>query len=109
MNANSRLDLQLSEAHTLGVRFNYYRNRANAGVGGVSLPERGFAFKLPIRTFQLSETAVFGPRLLNEFRFQYIGEDQMDEPFSTLPALNVSGAFLSAARRRGARETPRAG
>lgn len=106
LNANTRLDLQLSEAHSLGVRYNYYRNRASAGIGGVSLPERGFAFTLPIRTFQLTETAVFGPRLLNEFRFQYIGEDQVDEPFSTLPALNVSGAFLSGGSPSGRARNP---
>jgi hypothetical protein len=106
LSANSRLDLQLGRSHTLGVRYNYYRHRASNGVGGVSLPERGFAFTLPIRTFQLSETAVFGPRLLNEFRFQYIAEDQSDEPFSTLPALNVSGAFLSGGSPSGRARNP---
>lgn len=106
LSANSRLDLQLSEAHWLGVRYNYFRHRASAGIGGVSLPERGFAFKLPIRTFQLTETAVLGPRLLNEFRLQYIAEDQSDEPFSTLPALNVSGAFLSGGSPSGRARNP---
>ncbi|HEY0170605.1 MAG TPA: carboxypeptidase-like regulatory domain-containing protein [Pyrinomonadaceae bacterium] len=106
LSANARLDLQLGEAHTLGVRYNYYRHRSENGVGGVSLPERGFAFTLPINTFQLTETAVLGPRLLNEFRFQYVGEDQVEEPFSALPALNVSGAFLSGGSPSGRARNP---
>ncbi|HEX8285518.1 MAG TPA: carboxypeptidase-like regulatory domain-containing protein [Pyrinomonadaceae bacterium] len=107
LSANARLDLQLTEAHTLGLRYNYYRHRAeNAGVGGVVLPERGFAFTLPIRTFQLSETAVVSPRLLNEFRLQYIAEDQLDEPFSTLPALNVAGAFAAGGSPSGRARNP---
>ncbi|MCA1615113.1 MAG: carboxypeptidase-like regulatory domain-containing protein [Acidobacteria bacterium] len=107
LNANARLDLQPGEAHTLTLRYNYFRHRAeNAGVGGVVLPERGFAFRLPIRTFQLSETAVLGPRVINEFRLQYIGEDQLDEPFSTLPALNVAGAFASGGSTSGRATNP---
>ena len=106
LNANARLDLQLAEGHALTVRYSYYRHRGSAGFGGVFLPERGFAFTLPIRTFQLSETAVLGPRLLNEFRLQYVGEDQIDEPVSTLPGLNVSGAFVGGGSPSGRARNP---
>ncbi|HEX6182467.1 MAG TPA: carboxypeptidase-like regulatory domain-containing protein [Pyrinomonadaceae bacterium] len=106
-NANARLDLQLNEKHTLTARYNFYRNRTEgAGVGGVSLPERGLSFTLPISTFQLTESFVAGPRLLNEFRLQYIGEDSIEEPAALVPALNVAGAFLSGGSPSGRARNP---
>ena len=106
-NASARLDLQPGENHSLTARYSFYRNRSeNAGVGGTFLPERGFAFTLPIHTLQLTETAVVGARLLNEFRFQYIGEDQTDEPSSALPAVNVLGAFAAGGATAGRARNP---
>ncbi len=76
-NLSARFDLQLGKNHTLTGRYNFYRvRRGNAGVGGISLPERALDFVLPIHTIQLTEIAVLGPRVVNEFRLQYIGEDQ---------------------------------
>jgi hypothetical protein len=107
LNVNARLDLQLGARHTLGARYNFYRNRTEgAGVGGTSLPERGLAFTLPVGTLQLTESFVAGPRLLNEFRLQYIGEDSIEEPTTTAPALNVSGAFAAGGSPSGRARNP---
>jgi hypothetical protein len=106
-NASARLDFQLNANHTLAARYNYYRNRAeNAGVGGITLPERAFSFTLPIHTLQLTETAVINTRAVNELRLQYIAEDQIDEPVESRPALNVLGAFASGGSTSGRASNP---
>lgn len=90
----SRFDLQLTPDHTLAARYSFYQlSVRNAGVGGVSLPERGYPLTLPIHTFQISETAVIKAKLVNEFRLQYIGENQLDDDTNRQPTINVLGAF----------------
>ncbi|HYH87263.1 MAG TPA: carboxypeptidase regulatory-like domain-containing protein, partial [Pyrinomonadaceae bacterium] len=107
INANVRLDFQLSKNHTLTARYNFFRNRVeNAGIGGTFLPERGFDFTLPIHTVQLTQTAVVRTRVVNELRLQYIAEDQIDEPLSERPALNVLGAFAAGGSSAGRARNP---
>jgi hypothetical protein len=107
INLSARFDAQLTANHTLTARYNFYRNRSqNAGVGGIFLPERGFSITLPIRTFQFTETAVLNRRLINEFRLQYIAEDQIDEPISTRPGINVLGSFASGGSSSGSASNP---
>jgi len=107
INASVRLDFQLSKNHTLTARYNFFRSRVeNAGVGGTSLPERGFDFTLPIHTIQLTETAVLGSRVVNELRLQYIAENQFDEPLSDRPGVNVLGAFVAGGSSAGRASNP---
>lgn len=91
---NSRLDAQISANHTLAARyFVTFWKVEDFGIGGFSLPERGFDVTLPVHTFQLTETAVIGSKYVNEFRLQYIGEDRVDNDTNTQPTVNVLGAF----------------
>jgi len=107
INLTARFDSQLTPNHTLTARYSFYRNRTqNAGVGGVFLPERAFSFTLPIQTFQLTETSVLNTRLINEFRLQYIVENQVDEPTSTRPSVNVLGSFASGGSSSGRSSNP---
>lgn len=106
-NLNARFDFQLNNNHTLTARYNFYRNRTeNAGTGGTSLPERAFALTLPIHTLQLTETAVIGAGVINEIRFQYIGENQFDEPVSSQQSINVLGAFAGGGSNSGRASNP---
>lgn len=107
INASARFDFQLSKNHTLTARYNFFRSRVeNAGIGGTSLPERGFDFALPIHTIQLTETAVVGARVVNEFRLQYIAENQIDEPLSEEAGINVLGAFVAGGSSAGRASNP---
>jgi Carboxypeptidase regulatory-like domain len=95
-NLSVRFDVQITPGQTLTTRYNFFRNHTqNAGVGGTFLPERAFSFRLPIHTFQITETAVLSKRVVNEFRLQYIAEDQVNEPVSFRPGVNVFGSFAS--------------
>lgn len=106
-NFSARFDVELTPNHTLIARYNFYRNQSeNAGVGGLALPERAFNSTLPIHTFQLTDTAVIDKQLMNEFRLQYIGEDQVNEPLSLQPAINVLGSFSGGGSTSGRRSNP---
>lgn len=108
-NASARFDFQLGKNHTLTARYNYYRNHVeNAGVGGITLPQRAFTYTVPIHTLQLSETFVISSRVVNEFRLQHIAEDQLDEPINGEPGINVLGAFAGGGSTSGRARNPEA-
>ena len=92
---SARVDYQLNQNHTLVARLSHVRSRqANAGVGGFSLPSRGFDLSSADTTFQLTETATLGTNLLNETRFQYVRESLNREGDNSLPTVNVLDAFV---------------
>jgi len=89
-----RLDYQLNDHNTLSARYNDSREDVqNAGVGGFSLPERAYDSRFRFQGFQVTETAVLGPTLLNEarFQFQHVRNESLGD--TTEPTINVSGSF----------------
>jgi hypothetical protein len=94
-NFSPRLDYQLNERNTLVARYLYFhQNTQDGGVGGFSLPERAYDSSFQFQGFQLTETAVLGPTLLNEARFQYQHTRNESLGDTSEPTLNVSGAFI---------------
>jgi hypothetical protein len=90
-----RLDYQINPNNTLIARYTYTRNSAeNNGVGQFSLPSRGYPNSSTQQGFQLTETAVLNPAMINEARFQYNQNDAESLGDNTIPVLNVSGAFI---------------
>src|SRR5687768_8170523 len=91
-----RFDYQLNPGNTLVVRYSYSKSKAdNVGASDFSLPERAFSRSNTTQTFQVTETAILSPSLMNETRFQYIrtrGEQNGD---NTLPTILVQDAFIS--------------
>ncbi|HEU4796611.1 MAG TPA: TonB-dependent receptor, partial [Pyrinomonadaceae bacterium] len=91
-----RLDYAINASNTLVARYNYNRSSTkNQGVGGFSLPERGFETINTGHTIQLTETAILNPRTINETRFQYSFNRSEQVGNNSVPALNVSGSFSS--------------
>jgi hypothetical protein len=94
INFSTRLDYQLNQHQNLNARYAVFRfDNARAGVGGFSLPEAAYRITNTIQTFQVTETAAINERLLNEFRAQYIYENQLEYGDSSRPTINVLGAF----------------
>jgi Carboxypeptidase regulatory-like domain len=90
-----RFDYQLNEKNTLIARYTYNRgNTENSGIGGFSLQERAFDTRNTQQTFQLTETAVLSPTVINETRFQYIRSRSERDGNNTLPTINVLEAFI---------------
>ncbi|HYR76793.1 MAG TPA: carboxypeptidase regulatory-like domain-containing protein [Pyrinomonadaceae bacterium] len=91
-----RIDFAINSHNTLIARYNYNRNETkNNGVGGFSLPERGYNFTSTNQNVQLTETAVINATTINETRFQFAHGRNESLGNSSIPVLNVSGAFIS--------------
>lgn len=91
-----RLDYAINTNHTLVARYNYNRFRVDdAGIGGFNLPERGFDTVSTNQNIQLTETAILNSTTVNETRFQFSHGRNEQIGNSSVPALDVSGAFGS--------------
>jgi hypothetical protein len=90
---NPRIDIQLGKS-TITLRDAYYRTReSGSGVGALNLPSLASNVISEENAFQLGDTIVVNPRLINETHFQWsrIYNDQV--PSSSAPTLTVEGAF----------------
>ncbi len=93
-NISPRIDYQVSPNNTLTARYQFYRDtQQNDGVGGFTLPEAGYDTTSTEHTVQLTDTQVLGTKAVNETRFQYLHDNNGQNPLSTLPSINVQGAF----------------
>jgi hypothetical protein len=94
LNISPRFDFQLTPNNTLTVRYQFSRNtQNNEGIGDFSLPTVGFNSHNIEHTFQLTDTQVLSPTMINETRFQFIRDEDTEVPLSTDPTLIVQGAF----------------
>jgi hypothetical protein len=89
-----RFDYAINPSNTLIVRYNFNRFRVEGqGVGGFTLPERGFDTVSTNQNIQLTETAILNSTTINETRFQYSHGRNEQIGNNSIPALNVSGSF----------------
>ena len=97
-----RIDYAINTNNTLIFRYNFNRSRTdNQGVVGFSLPERGFDVVSTNQNIQVTETAVLNPTTINETRFQFSRSRNEQIGDSSVPALDVSGAFISGSSQVG--------
>jgi hypothetical protein len=93
-NIGPRLDYAVTKNNTLTVRYQYYRNNEiNEGVGGFVLPSEGYNGLSTEQTLQVGDTQIFGTKVVNETRFQYLREQSTQTPDSTAPTIIVPLAF----------------
>jgi hypothetical protein len=89
-----RFDYAFNQNHTLIARYTYTRNSfENQGVGGFSLFSRAFNSSNTQHTFQLTETAVLNPKVINETRFQYTRNSNEQEGDNAVPTIHVLDSF----------------
>ena len=93
-NIGPRLDYAISKNNTLTVRYQYYRNdETNDGVGGFTLPSQAYNSLSTEQTLQVGDTQIFGTKVVNETRFQYLRDESSQTPQSTAPSIIVPLAF----------------
>ncbi len=111
-NLAPRLDWAITKNNTLTVRYQYYRDTStgNLGVAGggggggpsfsaapanqLYLASQAYNSKSTEDTVQISDTQVFGTRVVNETRFQYLRDGTIQNPADINPATNVVGNFI---------------
>src|SRR6266404_3091436 len=101
-NFSPRLDYAINAKNTLVSRYSFNHNvQQNVGVGGFSLPERGYNNSSTSQVFQVTETAVINATTVNETRFQFNHNRFESLADSSKPVLNVSGAFVGGGSQGG--------
>ncbi len=101
-NLGPRLDWALSKNNTLTARYQYYRDTQDGDLTNVfSLPSHGYSSKSTEQTLQVSDTQVIGSRIINETRFQYNRDNEVQNPLDTNPAVTVPGTFLGGGNGEG--------
>ncbi len=92
--ASFKLDRQMGANHTVTARIDYgHQSQSNASVGQLQLASQGYNMVNNFSTLQLGDTQVYGPKIVNETRFQYQRSRSKQVPVSDAPALVVQGAF----------------
>jgi uncharacterized membrane protein YgcG len=93
-NITPRVDYQLSTNNTLTARYQYERdNEDNNGISTYTLPSLAYNSRSTEHTFQVSDTQVLSPRVINETRFQYLRENNNDLALDNSQTINVMGSF----------------
>jgi hypothetical protein len=93
-NIGPRLDYAVSKTNTFTMRYQYYRNtEKNDGVGGFVLPEAGYDSLGTEQTVQIGDTQIYGTKVVNETRFQFLHEQSNENPLSTAPSVSVPLSF----------------
>src|SRR5271155_5612643 len=101
-NIAPRLDYAISKNNTLTVRYQYYRDtESNNLQNQFNLATQAYNTQSIEDTVQISDTQVFGSKVVNETRFQYLRENDTQTALNTNPAVNVPGAFIGGGNNQG--------
>ncbi len=94
LDISPRLDLQLGQANTLTLRYDFYRAvTTNGGVGPLGLPTQAFDTQSLENTLQASDSLVLSKNVVDDIRFQYRRFRYQDIAQNTSPTIAVQGSF----------------
>lgn len=89
-----RLDVQLTPNNTLTARYQLtHDGEQTSGLGTFSLPSVAYNLNETEHTLQLSDTQIFGPKIVNETRFQFQRETNHQLPLGVGPTVDVQQSF----------------
>jgi len=101
-NLSTRLDFAPTQNNTLTARYQYYRDTEdNNGIGQFTLPSQGYDSEATEHTLQISDTQIFGAKIVNETRFQYLRELDNQYALNVQPTINVLGSFDGGGNNQG--------
>ena len=102
-NFSPRIDYQITPDNSLTARYQFFHNaEQNDGVGQLVLPSAGYNSSSSEHTVQISDTQILGTRTVNETRFQYLRQNERQNPLSTDLAVIVPGSFTGGGSSGGA-------
>ena len=90
-----RVDYAINERNTLVARYSFEKsNFLNRGLSELTLPSRGYDSDNQQHSFQITETAILTPTVVNETRFQYLRQRNTTMGDNSVPSINVSPDFF---------------
>ncbi len=91
-NITPRVDIQLTEKNSLSLRYQYERNvKNNQGIGQFSLSSQAYNSTASENQIQLSDTEVFGPRVISETHLRAVYGRSTQSPANGAPQVQVQG------------------
>src|SRR5580700_5359806 len=94
-NIGPRLDYAITKNNTLTARYQYYRDtETNNGIGQNTLPTQAYDSITTEHTLQIGDTQVYGSKVINETRFQYLRDSTGQTSLDLNPQVTVLGAFV---------------
>jgi len=102
LDISPRFDFELGAGNVLSVRYMLDRQiQTNSGVTGFALQSQGYDVTDYENTVEVSDTQVYGPRWVNQIRFQYMGDRDDQTAQQTSPTETVEGAFTGGGSNAG--------
>jgi Carboxypeptidase regulatory-like domain len=102
-----RVDMSLGQKNTLSTRFQYEHGTSSIDPSIPSpLLTTGSDSNNSEITLQLSDTQLFGNRIVNESRFEYQHTTSNSTPISTSPLISVQGIFSAGGSYAGTTSVP---
>jgi len=99
----ARVDLQVGAKSTMTGRYTYTNSQqVNGGVGQLNLASQAFNSSAVTQLLQSSNSQVFGAKVVNDTRFQYVRTRTNQTPATVAPTLVVQGAFTGGGNNLGA-------
>jgi uncharacterized membrane protein YgcG len=94
-NIGPRLDYAITKNNTLTARYQFYRDTVtnNGLIQPATLPTQAYDSTNTEHTLQIGDTQVYGSKVVNETRFQYLRENDGQTSLDTNPQVSVLGAF----------------
>lgn len=99
----SRVDFQVGRNSTVSAHYVYSNNeQINGGVGQLNLATQAFNSSTLTQQLQISNSQVFGTKVVNDTRFQYLRTRAGQTPVSSAATVIVQGAFTGGGSSEGA-------
>ncbi|HTZ81863.1 MAG TPA: carboxypeptidase regulatory-like domain-containing protein [Candidatus Acidoferrales bacterium] len=101
-NLGPRIDWAINKNNTLTVRYQYYRDTEEGELNNqLYLATQAYDSESTEHTLQISDTQVFGSKIVNETRFQFNRDRNTQNPNDLNPAVNVLGSFTGGGNSEG--------
>ena len=102
IDVSPRLDLQLGQANTLTLRYEFFRAvTTNGGVGQLSLPTQATNTQSMENTLQVSDSLVLSKNIVDDIRFQYRRFRYQNIAQNDSPTVTVQGSFKAGGNNGG--------
>jgi hypothetical protein len=102
IDVSPRLDLQLGQANTLTLRYEFFRAvTTNGGVGQLALPTQATNTQSMENTLQVSDSLVLSKKIVDDIRFQYRRFRYENIAQNDTPTVSVQGSFLAGGNNGG--------